>query len=242
MTTVNAIPKHIAIIMDGNGRWAKKRLLPRSVGHRAGADAIQHLVEAVIRQGVKILTIFAFSSENWSRPKEEVNELMNLFLTRLEKKLNELNDKNVRLRFIGELSALNPNLRKRFEEAQMLTKDNQLLELVVAINYGGQWDILEACKKAYQTLAEKQLPISALTQELFNQHLSTEDLPPPDLFIRTSGELRISNFLLWQLAYTELYFTEVLWPDFNEQQLQLALDAYASRQRRFGKIENISAC
>jgi len=235
MISNTSVPYHIAIVMDGNGRWAKKRLLPRSMGHRAGADTAQNIVTAAAKAGVKVLTLFAFSSENWHRPEEEVNELMTLFLTRLEKKLDELNKQGIRLRFIGALEALNTDLQKRFAEAARLTKNNSLLNLVVAVNYGGQWDIVQACKKVYAALEAKQLSLAELTAEQFSQQLSTEELPPPDLFIRTSGELRISNFLLWQLAYTELYFTDVLWPDFDEQQLQLALETYALRQRRFGK-------
>lgn len=239
MTNKTFVPQHIAIVMDGNGRWAKKHLLPRSMGHRAGADTTQRIVTAAAKAGVKALTLFAFSSENWQRPTEEVNDLMTLFLTRLEKKLDELNQQGIRLRFIGAIEALNADLQKRFVEAEQLTKNNSLLNLVVAVNYGGQWDIVQACKKVYAALDANQLTLAELTPEQFSQQLSTEDLPPPDLFIRTSGELRISNFLLWQLAYTELYFTDVLWPDFDEEQLQLALDSYALRKRRFGKTGEV---
>ena len=239
MTNKTSAPHHIAIVMDGNGRWAKKRLLPRSMGHKAGADATQRIVTAAAKAGVKVLTLFAFSSENWQRPVEEVNDLMTLFLTRLEKKLDELNQQGIRLRFIGAVEALNADLQKRFAEAEQLTKNNSLVDLVVAVNYGGQWDIVQACKKVYAALDANQLTLAELTPEKFSQRLSTENLPPPDLFIRTSGELRISNFLLWQLAYTELYFTDVLWPDFDEEQLQLALDTYALRKRRFGKTGEV---
>jgi undecaprenyl diphosphate synthase len=232
------IPQHVAIVMDGNGRWAKKRFMPRAVGHRAGAEIVQSIVEASKKKEIKVLTLFAFSSENWLRPIEEVNELMGLFLTHLEKRLAELNQANIRLRFIGDLIALNDDLRQRFQEAQLLTKNNDSMNLVVAVNYGGQWDILQACKKVYDDLNSGQLKSSQLTPDFFSRYLSTEELPPVDLFIRTSGESRISNFLLWQLAYSELYFTDVLWPDFNPDQLQQALDEYAQRRRRFGKTDD----
>ena len=230
------IPQHVAIIMDGNGRWAKSRLLPRVLGHKSGAMATQLIVEAAIKAEVKILTLFAFSTENWQRPKEEIDELMELFLTQLEKQLESLNEQKIRLKFIGDLENLDPHLKKRFLDAMSYTEKNNRLELVLAVNYGGQWDIVQATKKIAQLISEKKIKEQDVTPEFFQQQLSTADIPCPDLMIRTSGELRISNFLLWQLAYTEFYFTDVLWPDFTEHDFNLALKEYAKRKRRYGKI------
>ncbi len=225
---MNKLPKHIAIIMDGNGRWAKKRSLPRMVGHRAGGEAAKEIIKACSQRGIEALTLFAFGTENWNRPAEEVDNLMQLFLETLQKNTKDLNKNNIRLRIIGDHAGLNPNLRDKIISAHEETEANTGLKLNVAINYSGRWDIWQAVEKTLQ--AEK------MSQEIFQSHLCLHDLPEPDLFIRTSGEQRISNFLLWQLAYTELYFTDILWPDFNEQELEKALLAYAKRERRFGGL------
>ncbi|NNM58693.1 MAG: di-trans,poly-cis-decaprenylcistransferase [Legionellales bacterium] len=227
-------PRHIAIIMDGNGRWAKKRFLPRLAGHKAGVDATRRIVEAVGKRGVEVLSLFTFSSENWQRPSEEVENILNLFLRALQSDANNLNKNNVRLRIIGDLSAFSFKLQQHIVEAEKLTSHNTGLTLVIAANYGGQWDILNAVKQiAYQVQAGQCSP-EQITPELFQSHLALHDLPYPDLFIRTSGEQRISNFFLWQLAYTEMYFPTAYWPDFDEKWLDEALRFYASRQRRFG--------
>jgi undecaprenyl diphosphate synthase len=230
MTKQNNIPAHVAIVMDGNGRWAKKRLLPRMMGHKAGADTVKKIIQASAEIGIKVLTLFAFSSENWRRPQEEVDHLMGMFLTRLEQEIDELNANNIRIRFIGDHSQLNVNLQQRIQEAEALTHQNYHLQVVVALNYGGQWDILQACQKIYHEAQPE------FTPDNFQRHLSTGDLPPVDLFIRTSGEIRISNFLLWQIAYAELYFTDTLWPDFDAAALKKALEEYTKRQRRFGDV------
>ena len=231
----DGLPRHIAIIMDGNGRWARARLLPRYVGHREGVKSVRRAVEACIHQHIEVLTLFAFSSENWRRPSEEVNLIMDLFVKTLKKEVASLNRNGVRLRFIGDRSAFSEKLRVLIAEAEEETRDNSKLELVIAANYGGQWDISEAVR----TLAERVQAGELLPQDINPDAIAAEvalsDLPPPDLFIRTGGERRISNFLLWQLAYTELYFTDVLWPAFNERELQSALSWYANRQRRFGR-------
>ena len=236
MSTSSNIPQHIAIILDGNGRWAKKRGLPRVAGHHAGIKAVRKTVSACGEKGVKALTLFAFSSENWLRPQEEVNHVMNLILHRLQLELNELHKNNVQMRFIGNTSRLSYEFREWFEKATTLTKENTGLILVLAIDYGGRWDILEATKKIAIEVQERKLSPEQITEECFSSHLSCADLPDPDLFIRTSGEQRISNFLLWQLAYTELYFSPKQWPDFDEAELDEALQTYKARQRRFGGL------
>ena len=209
-----SLPRHIAIIMDGNGRWARARLLPRYVGHREGVKSVRRAVEACLKKNIKVLTLFAFSSENWRRPGEEVSLIMDLFVHALKKEVVALNRNGVRLRFIGDRTAFSDNLRALIAAAEEETCGNSDLDLVIAANYGGQWDI---------------------TPEVLAAEVCLSDLPPPDLFIRTGGEQRISNFLLWQLAYTELYFTDVLWPAFDEHKLDEALLWYANRQRRFGR-------
>jgi undecaprenyl diphosphate synthase len=235
MSEKNKVPCHLAIVMDGNGRWAKKRFLPRIAGHKAGKETVRRIVRAARDAGVKVLTLFAFSSENWARPKEEVEHLMALFLRGLQLEVGELHEENIRMRFIGDLKALTPALQKSIAETEKLTRDNSGMQLVIAVNYGGQWDILEACKKILEAAAQGKLKKADLTQEVFPSYLSTQDLPPVDLFIRTSGELRVSNFLLWQCAYAELYFTDVHWPDFDITNFKQALEAFAERKRRFGK-------
>ena len=231
----DALPRHIAIIMDGNGRWARARLLPRYVGHREGVKSVRRAVEACIHQHIEVLTLFAFSSENWRRPSEEVNLIMDLFVKTLKKEVASLNRNGVRLRFIGDRSAFSEKLRVLIAEAEEETRDNSKLELVIAANYGGQWDISEAVRTLAVRVQAGELLPQDINPEVIAAEVALSDLPPPDLFIRTGGERRISNFLLWQLAYTELYFTDVLWPAFNERELQLALSWYANRQRRFGR-------
>lgn len=228
------LPRHIAIIMDGNGRWAKKRHLPRTAGHQAGVKAVRRTVEYCAQKGMQALTLFAFSSENWRRPQQEVSLLMQLFFATLERETQKLHENNIRLRFIGDRTPFSHELQRRIADSEALTGDNQGLTLQIAANYGGRWDIMQAIQGLAQKIRAGALTPDAITEELFAGHLSFPDLPEPDLFIRTGGEQRISNFMLWQLAYTELYFTSTLWPDFDEHSLDQALHDYASRQRRFG--------
>lgn len=230
------VPQHIAVVMDGNGRWATKRLLPRTAGHKAGAKAVRKLVEnCVATSGIKVLTLFAFSSENWGRPDEEVNTLMKLFLTHLDKERELFIKHNIQLRIIGDKSRFSAELQDKIAQTEALTQMHTGLVLVIAASYGGQWDITQAAQQIARKVAEGSLTPDAITQELLGHYLCLADLPAPDLFIRTSGEYRISNFLLWQLAYTELYFTEVLWPDFGTDEFHAALQFFQQRQRRFGK-------
>jgi undecaprenyl diphosphate synthase len=233
--SVTILPRHIAIIMDGNGRWARVRLLPRAIGHREGVKSVRCAVEACIDKGIKALTLFAFSSENWRRPSEEVNTIMDLFVNTLKKEVDALDRNNVRLRFIGERSAFSDNLQQLIAESEAQTAANTQLDLMIAANYGGQWDIMQACRKIAQRVADGELTPGEVSTELIAAEISLAGLPLPDLFIRTGGERRISNFMLWQLAYTELYFDDVLWPEFDEEQLNKALAWYANRQRRFGR-------
>ena len=232
---VNSLPRHIAIIMDGNGRWARSRMMPRSIGHREGVKSVRRVVEACINKGVRALTLFAFSSENWRRPTDEVSLIMGLFVHTLKKEVNSLDRNGVRLRFIGDRDAFSEDLRTLIEEAEAQTRGNTKLDLVIAANYGGQWDITRACKILAGKIASGELQVEDISSDLIGDEMSMSDLPLPDLFIRTGGEQRISNFLLWQLAYTELYFTDVLWPAFDERQLDEAILWYANRQRRFGQ-------
>ena len=229
------IPHHLAIIMDGNGRWARKRLLPRVAGHRVGLEAVRKTITACVEQGIKVLTLFAFSSENWRRPEEEVGLLMKLFMTALENEVKKLHKNGVRLRVIGELSAFSPELQQRIAESEALTATNTTLTLVIAANYGGRWDITQATRRLAAQVERGEIASDDIDEERIRQQLCLADLPEPDLFIRTGGEQRISNFLLWQLAYTEFYFTDLLWPAFDAEALQVALDSFAGRQRRFGR-------
>jgi undecaprenyl diphosphate synthase len=229
------IPRHVAIIMDGNGRWARRRHMPRFAGHRVGIEAVRKTIKACVREGVEVLTLFAFSSENWRRPKEEVSLLMNLFMAALDSEVKKLHKNGVRLRVIGDVSAFSPELQQRIGASEALTAGNQTLQLNIAANYGGRWDITQACRQLAEEVAAGRLQSTAISPELIEQQLSLSDLPEPDLFIRTGGEQRISNFLLWQLAYTELYFTDLLWPEFNDKAFAEALDSFAQRQRRFGR-------
>jgi len=234
-SSTGSIPRHIAIIMDGNGRWARARLLPRYVGHREGVKSVRRAVEACIDRQVGVLTLFAFSSENWRRPSEEVGLIMDLFVQTLKKEVASLNRNGIRLRFIGDRSAFSENLRNLIAEAEQETGGNSRLDLVIAANYGGQWDISQAVKRLALQVQAGELSPQDISPEVIADEVALSDLPPPDLFIRTGGERRISNFLLWQLAYTELYFTDVLWPAFDEKELDSALLWYANRQRRFGR-------
>lgn len=230
----HALPQHIAVIMDGNGRWAKKRFMPRIAGHRAGVEAARQIVKNCAKRHIKVLSLFAFSSENWRRPASEVNYLMELFLTGLEKEVSMLHENNVQLRFIGDRSHFSDKLRHKIAEVERLTRQNTGMILIIAADYGGQWDICQAMHQLGQAIEAGKLTSAEITPEMIASKLSFADLPDPDLFIRTSGELRISNFMLWQLAYSELYFTHTLWPDFNEKELDKALTHYATRERRFG--------
>lgn len=221
--------------MDGNGRWAQKRLLPRIAGHRAGVKSVKAIVETCGKKKIEALTLFAFSSENWRRPEEEVGLLMDLFLTALQRETRNLHQNNVRLRVIGERAAFGEKLRRQIEEAERLTAANSGLNLNVAANYGGKWDILQATRVLAQKIEIGTLRADDINETLFETHLALHGLPEPDLFIRTGGEQRISNFLLWHLAYAELYFTDTLWPDFNGEAFEVALSSFSGRQRRFGR-------
>jgi undecaprenyl diphosphate synthase len=232
---MNAVPQHIAIIMDGNGRWARARMLPRYVGHREGVKAVRRIVETCRNKDIRVLTLFAFSSENWRRPSDEVGWLMDLFIRTLKKEVDTLHRSDIRIRFIGDRNAFPADLREQISRAEARTVHNRGLNLVIAANYGGQWDITMACRELAQRVAAGDLAPGDITSGIIGNLISLSDLPEPDLFIRTGGEQRISNFLLWQLAYTELYFTEILWPAFDEKALDEALQSYASRQRRFGR-------
>jgi len=228
------MPRHVAIIMDGNGRWAQQRYLPRTAGHRAGVTAVRKVVEHCVEKGVEALTLFAFSSENWRRPQEEVSVLMDLFLSTLGRETEKLHENRVRLRIIGDRSAFSPQLQEKIAASEALTAGNSGMSLIVAANYGGRWDILNAMRTLAAQIAAGSLRAEDLTEDLLSCHVSLADLPEPDLFIRTGGDQRISNFMLWQLAYTELFFTATLWPDFDEQLLDQAFADFARRQRRFG--------
>lgn len=233
-TPTRRIPRHIAIIMDGNGRWAKKRGYPRFAGHKVGLDAVRDIVSSCHDMGVEVLTMFAFSSENWRRPEKEVSVLMDLFLTALKKEVKKLHRNNVRLRIIGGRDAFSRKIQERVAESEALTKNNTGLTLVIAANYGGRWDMVNAMQKIGQKIKAGELNPEQIDDKLIQSYTALAEFPEPDLFIRTGGEQRISNFLLWQLAYTELYFTDVLWPDFRRGELEKAIDAFNGRQRRFG--------
>jgi undecaprenyl diphosphate synthase len=229
-----SIPRHIAIIMDGNGRWAQQRHRPRLIGHRAGARAVRSCVEFCLQRGVGSLTLFAFSSENWNRPAAEVGGLMKLFLGVLEREVDELHRLDARLRFIGDRSRFDAALLQRMQAAEALTAGNRRLHLNIAASYGGRQDIARAARSLAEDVAAGRLRPEQIDEHALGARIALADLPAPDLFIRTGGELRISNFMLWQLAYTELWFTDVLWPDMDAATLQCALDDYARRERRFG--------
>ena len=228
------MPQHIAIIMDGNGRWAQKRLMPRSVGHTKGAAGVKALVEYCAKLGVKYLTLFAFSTENWSRPVDEVSALMDLFVRYLEKEMSALANAGVCLKVIGDVTGFPVELQQRIYAAEVATKNNKAITLCVAANYGGQWDVVQAIKQ--WQVAHPNESVACLTQDQLAQYLSTAGMPAVDLLIRTGGEQRISNFLLWQIAYAELYFTATLWPEFDDNELDAAIRWYAARERRFGQV------
>lgn len=232
------IPQHIAIVMDGNGRWAENQGLPRIEGHQAGVESVRKMIRTCMEKKVACLSLFAFSSENWARPTEEVSFLMELFIESLRRELSELNQNGVRMCFTGDRSLLSPTLQQQMREAESVTADNAQLTLNLVVNYGGKWDLVTAAKKAVQAVAQGQITLDELDEARFSSYLDTANLPDPDLFIRTSGELRISNFFLWQLAYTELYFTDVHWPDFGEEEFEKALASFSKRKRRFGQISN----
>ena len=225
------VPRHIAIIMDGNGRWATKRLLPRFAGHKRGVDMVQEIVEACAERGVEYLTLFAFSSENWRRPAEEVSLLMTLFMKALQGQLNKMHANNIRLKVVGDLSKFDVKLQEMVAKAERQTAANTRLTLSICANYGGRWDIMQAVGK----MVRQRPGDSVFSEDELASHLAMAYAPEPDLFIRTGGEQRISNFLLWQLAYTEMYFTETYWPAFNASALDLAIESYRARERRFGR-------
>ena len=228
---VPAVPRHIAVIMDGNGRWATKRLLPRVAGHVKGVEAVRGVVEACVLRGVEYLTLFAFSSENWRRPAEEVSLLMKLFVTALEREVSKMHANNIRLKVVGDLSRFDQKLRDMINAAERRTANNTRLTVSVCANYGGRWDIMQATSK----MVAANPGVTEYSEDMLAQHLAMAYAPEPDLFIRTGGEERISNFLLWQLAYSELYFTKTFWPDFSKASLDEAITSYHERERRFGQ-------
>lgn len=233
---VFAVPRHVAIIMDGNGRWAKQRFLPRVAGHKRGVEAVREAVKACGDLGIEYLTLFAFSSENWRRPQEEVTVLMQLFLRALEQEVEKLHVNGIRFRVVGDLSAFDSRIIELVRRGEALTQHHSRLTLTVAANYGGRWDLIQAMHKVNLARAERGDDLMApVTEAEFSPHLSLSFAPEPDLFIRTGGEQRISNFLLWQLAYSELYFTDSLWPDFGRAELDKAVASYQQRERRFGR-------
>ena len=227
-------PRHVAVIMDGNGRWASRRAMPRHVGHKAGVRSVRAVVEGCARRGVEALTLFAFSSENWGRPAEEVTRLMELFVEAMDREVDALHRNGIRVRFIGDLTTLKPQLLERIAACESLTAVNPNLTLFIALSYGGRWDIAQAARRLAERVAAGTLEPAAVDEAALGGELSLAGAPDPDLFIRTGGEQRLSNFLLWNLAYTELYFCDTLWPDFDDDELERALRYFASRQRRFG--------
>ena len=236
MSKNTSIPYHVAIVMDGNGRWAKKRFMPRTAGHREGVKAVQKTIQACADAGVKVLTLFAFSSENWKRPESEVVSLMDLFVSSLEKEVRKLNENGIQLKFIGDRTQFSDKLQAKIEESEQLTSSNHNFLLNIAANYGGRWDIVNATQNIARKVEQGELKADAINEHLFQSYISIGDIPDPDLCIRTGGEKRLSNFLLWQFAYTEFYFTETFWPEFSEKDLDKALDSYAKRQRRYGML------
>ena len=231
----NPAPRHLAVIMDGNGRWARRRGLPRQAGHTAGIKPVRSMVEHCAEQGVEVLTLFAFSSENWCRPREEVLGIMSLFVDSLHREVAELDDNGIRLRFVGGLQLLDPALQKAIKAAETRTRNNQRMNLVLAVAYGGRWDIAHGAQQLAKEVAEGTLDLDDIDEERFAASLMMAEFPGVDLLIRTGGERRISNFLLWSLAYSELYFSDVLWPDFSTTELDRAFEFYLNRQRRFGR-------
>lgn len=236
MTNDLSIPKHVAIILDGNGRWAKKRMMPRNYGHTQGSKAVEKICEDAYKMGVEYLTVYAFSTENWKRPKEEVDALMKLLKTYLETSIKTSKKNNMRVRMIGDKSALSEDIRKSVDALEEASQANTGLKFQVAINYGSRDEIIRAIKTVSTEVQEGKIALEDINETLLDNYLDTKDIPEPDLLIRTSGEQRLSNFLLWQSAYTELYFTEVLWPDFDKKELGKAIEYYSSRKRKFGAI------
>lgn len=232
-----SVPKHIAIIMDGNGRWAKKRGLPRNAGHTAGAKNVEKICLAAKKLGIKYLTLYAFSTENWMRPETEVKALMKLLSGYLDKCVQTAHENKMHLRVIGDISRLDPKFQEQILEAERISSVYDDLHLTIAINYGSRDEILRAMRKVGTAIRDKELTPEEITEETFQQYLDTKDLPDPDLLIRTSGEQRLSNYLLWQLAYSEFYFTDVAWPEFDEEELKKALDVFENRDRRYGGIK-----
>jgi undecaprenyl diphosphate synthase len=230
-----SVPRHLAIIMDGNGRWAKRRFLPRVAGHRKGVETVRAVIRAAMERGIEYLTLFAFSSENWRRPAEEVSVLMELFLRALEQEVAKLHQNGIRFRVVGDVARFDAAIRERIAAGEQLTAGNTRLTLTVAANYGGRWDIAQAARRYYDSHRDALAPDAPLDPEALAPYLAMAYAPEPDLFIRTGGEQRISNFLLWQLAYTELYFTDLLWPDFDAAALDAAITSYRTRERRFGR-------
>jgi undecaprenyl diphosphate synthase len=228
------LPRHIAIVMDGNGRWAERRGKPRTLGHRAGQKAVRAAIEFCLREGIEALTLFAFSSENWQRPATEVQALMELFLRALDREAKTLHKNQVRVRFVGDLAMFPTGLRDRMDKAERLTAGNSALALNIAVGYGGRWDITRACRQIAAAVIAGDIGLDDIDESAVDAHMALAELPPPDLFVRTGGEHRISNFLLWQLAYAELYFTDVLWPDVDAEVLTAACSDFARRERRFG--------
>ena len=242
MNIKSSKPEHIVIIMDGNGRWAEKNDLPRTKGHKSGVKTLRNLIERAVQLELTMITVYAFSRENWQRPRKEVDLLIDLFITSLQSEVYDLHKNNIKLNFIGEVAKFSDTLRKSMKESELLTYNNSGLTLNVALNYSGRWDIHRALLSIINEVQSKKITIDEVNEKLINSKLSLAENHEPDLFIRTGGEKRISNYLLWQLAYTEMYFTNILWPDFDIDQFDLALDWFAKRQRRFGKtstqIEN----
>lgn len=230
------IPKHIAIIMDGNGRWAKKRELPRVAGHKRGVDTVRDIVEACAEIGVKYLTLYTFSTENWKRPKDEVSTLMRLLLNSLKDRVDELCENDIKLTTIGDTDALPYEVQKQLKADIERTKNNKKMVLNLALSYSGRWEILEAVKKISRAVEKGDIKADEINEQLFSKFLTTKDLPDPDLVIRTSGEFRVSNFLLWQIAYSEFVITDIYWPDFNRHHLYESIRAFQKRERRFGKV------
>lgn len=229
------IPSHIAFIMDGNGRYAKQRMLPRSYGHKVGADTLENLLEICDDLGIRYITAYAFSTENWKRPKEEVNQLMLLFEKYLLTSTKKAMKNNIKILIIGDKTILSSKLQKTIKETENITKNNNGLTFIIAINYGGRDEIIRAIKK----MNNDKIDFNLLNENIFNSYLDTSDIPDPDLLIRTGGEYRLSNFLLWQLSYTEFYFTDCLWPDFDKKELLKAIEYYSSKDRRYGGIKNV---
>jgi undecaprenyl diphosphate synthase len=232
------IPRHVAVIMDGNNRWAKKRFMPGVAGHKAGVDAVRAVVETSAEEGIEVLTLFAFSSENWRRPEKEVNALMQLFIVALEREVKKLHKNNIRLVVMGDKSAFQQKIQDLIAQAEQLTAKNDRMTLVIAANYGGQWDIAQAAKRIAQDVEAGKLSADDINEQVFHKYTWLNEFPAPDLMIRTGGEERISNFMIWQTAYSEFYFSDALWPDFKQQEYKKALAAFASRVRRFGRTDD----